>query len=137
MTGLAADPVREAELRPALRGRCIVGMTVEADIGVLGVGKTQILRDAPAALLLQYGKRLGVFVLLRPDQVFVLGDARILKAFDRAMAVVAGARGDAEMGRWRALCLGPARDDGQQAKANPRRHCDRVPPEAAHLPRAR
>ena len=99
MASFAADAVAQLELHPALLGRHIVGVAVEADFGRLGIGQAEIMGDPLAELAFERLEGLGVLVVALPGQILVLLDIGRLAALGGTMAWAAGAAGDPQMQR--------------------------------------
>src|SRR5215472_7571187 len=99
MAGFAADPVRNLELRSLLGRWDVVGVTVKAERGLGRVRDPEILGDALGTVVAQYRVGLGVLILLRPGEIFVLRHPGMADRLHRAVAVVAGAALHAEMRR--------------------------------------
>ena len=97
VAGLAIDAVGELELRAAQALGNVVGVAVEAEFLVGGVGQAQSPRYFDRPVLQQHVVGVAVLVLLRPDQVLVARHRGVARPLRRAVAVTPGAGRDAEM----------------------------------------
>ena len=90
--------IGQPELRALVLGRHIIGVAFEAERRVFGIGQAEVLGDAFRAVGSQRDIGLGVLILLRPDEILVLRNMRVGQRPNRAVAIIAGAALNAEMG---------------------------------------
>jgi len=97
VTSLAADAVADLELRPALVGRDVVGVTVEADLRCAGTGQTEVCSDALRLGELERAIGLRVAILARPRLVFVQRYVLARRGSELAVTNGRGAGSDAKV----------------------------------------
>ena len=95
VAGLAANAVGDIEFHPALRHGHVIGMAVEAEIGLVSLGQAQVLGNALGLFVQQDVVGPGVPVVARPGDVLVLQHVRPAPLHRRPMANAGGAAGHA------------------------------------------